>query len=366
MKMEEHFKETLNRAVANEPPVLDAWDRFEQRAGRSRRIRLFAAIAAATAVAVASVIVVPKLGSNEVSPPFVTNPPTTGDPYEGWKTFTPEEGVFTLRYPPTWTVVKDEMSYIVQPPGVPRGLASGEPTFAVDIQQRAGELYTSEFSSAEEARWADGRRFVGKAEERGPERSVTYRVEWGAAFGCASDSIPTGFKQDPQTLRVAMIGSTPKLWEHVEVGRLVVDSIRWIPPVGQPGSDLVSRHGVIGEDINRDDVTEALEAFLDARVEGTGAERYLSTEAAAQYAAPLNSYTKTAGYLWFRVISRTPGSGGDSDFNVDFGINASEGCLTAVESIVVGPGQNLAGEPQPGVVKHTSAPEIGIYQFHYN
>ena len=63
MKMEDHFKETLNRAVANEPPVLDAWDRFERRIGRSRRWRLFAGLAGAAAVIVAAVIVVPQLGT---------------------------------------------------------------------------------------------------------------------------------------------------------------------------------------------------------------------------------------------------------------------------------------------------------------
>lgn len=100
MKMEDHFKKTLNRAVANEPPVLDAWDRFERRVGRSRRWRLVASIAGAAAVIVAAVIVVPQL---DASAPRVVHPITSpSDPYLGWITFELPEQHYRLRYPADW------------------------------------------------------------------------------------------------------------------------------------------------------------------------------------------------------------------------------------------------------------------------
>jgi len=65
------------------------------------------------------------------------------------------------------------------------------------------------------------------------------------------------------------------------------------------------------------------------------------------------------------VFSRRPQAGGDSAFDVEFGTNAKEACLGVTETIVVGPGKNLAGVSQPGVVIHTSSTEIGLYEYRY-
>lgn len=115
MRIEEHFREILSRAVADEPPVADAWERFERRARRGRRVRLVAAAALSGAVA-AAIVFSPRLLASR--PPRVVTPAAPGgltavyvDPVAG----------FRLRYPAEWERRERGDTVWFLPPGAPPG-----------------------------------------------------------------------------------------------------------------------------------------------------------------------------------------------------------------------------------------------------
>ncbi len=239
MKMEEHFKESLNRAVANEPPVLDAWDRFEQRAGHGRRVRLFVAIAAATAVAVASVIVVPRLGTSggiglATQPPTQSPTPTqTADPNE----FTSLQYLaesWILSIPQTWTESsRFEGVTSLQPRDV-ENVNKGLPTFVIDIRL---EVDTSAFPppEGEDGEFMRGQRDDGRAIYRSESpvadgnHLIKYRIDWTKP--CASTATPCANK--PRTLVLAIRGNTDELWDrYIHDAQLIVDSVEYSDSAG--------------------------------------------------------------------------------------------------------------------------------------
>lgn len=86
MKMEDHFSETLRRAVSSEPPVIDAWSRFERRLTRRRRARLALSLVAGAATVAAAALVVPNLVPDRDVTPIDPSPtpatPATASPSE--------------------------------------------------------------------------------------------------------------------------------------------------------------------------------------------------------------------------------------------------------------------------------------------
>lgn len=239
MKMEDHFKETLTRAVANEPPVVDAWDRFERRTQRGRRMRLFGAIAAAAAVAVAAVIVVPKLGSDSpqgrgirfASPPPTVDPspPPTVDPYAGWKTYENADDHYRLRHPADWVASENEGNREFRPPGLPGLGAGAEGTFGVDIAffiDRAG--YEISRPTQEGVR-QDGREYAwfDVVLDDGA-RTRQYRIDWSEArCGAPPATCPAG---DSMMLTASLIGEdTAEFFRRYEdIGELIIKSIERI------------------------------------------------------------------------------------------------------------------------------------------
>lgn len=115
MRIEEHFREVLSRALADEPPVADAWKRFERRARRGRRVRLVGAAALSGAVA-AAIVFSPRLLASR--PPRAVTPAAPGgltavyvDPVAG----------FRLRYPAEWERRERADTVWFLPPGAPPG-----------------------------------------------------------------------------------------------------------------------------------------------------------------------------------------------------------------------------------------------------
>ncbi|MEX2554938.1 MAG: hypothetical protein WEB06_04845 [Actinomycetota bacterium] len=230
MKMEEHFKETLNRAVANEPPVLDAWDRFERRVGRSRRRQMVAGLAGAAAVIVAAVIVVPQLGTGgatRITPPIA--PPA---PYVGWSEASDPIGQWTVKHPLTWRVTHFEGVYEVLPPGE-IGTAAGEPTFAVTIARLEEDLERSAAEGAEgvlRGTWGGGRPYM-RIEQQAGDGSVGYfyRIDWRPP--CAFETPACDIA--PSTLVVHVFASDQARFDKYSAdGELVARSITYMVTSG--------------------------------------------------------------------------------------------------------------------------------------
>lgn len=234
MKMEDHFKETLHRAVANEPPVFDAWDRFEHRIGRARRWRMAAALAGAAAVIVAAVIVVPNLATNG-GVGFDTPPP---DPYAGWQSGSDPIGQWTVLFPADWRLTQFEGTNDILPPGE-KGTAAGEPTFAVYIARIDEDLEPNaafEDPTIKRGVWPGGRPYL-RIELRPPDNSVqgyTYRIDWRTP--CAFEAQPCDVAPSTLVVQVIEIGNEGRFAMYAEDGELVARSIRYldVPPPSAP------------------------------------------------------------------------------------------------------------------------------------
>ncbi|TMK22725.1 MAG: hypothetical protein E6G68_01650 [Actinobacteria bacterium] len=241
MKMEDHFKETLNKAVANEPPVVDAWSRFEGRVHRGRRMRWSAGFAVAVAVAVASLIVVPKLGQQSIiapatNPPsnsFASSSPSLADPYQGWHSSRNADGLWQVRYPASWYGDEAPLPIFegvaeLQPPDV-QPIVKGLPTFAVTIRFDQGTSPDSvptegpQPSPAKKVTIDGSPGFRSESDSNG-EHVIVYRIAWTA---CAAGETPC--RAVDGTLVIRVLASTQTFWNmYGDTGDLVARSIRHI------------------------------------------------------------------------------------------------------------------------------------------
>lgn len=235
MKMEDHFKETLRRAVANEPPALDAWDRFERRLGRSRGWMLAASFAGVAALIVAAVIVVPKLGTGgtRIIPP-ATQPPTTSptptvDPYAGWKTFENAEQHYRLKHPAEWRVSMFEAVYEFGPRELPATDARGpQDSFGVIVNVLESSFFDKPLASTPDA-GSEERASDTEETRDGTVLYVRHRIDWSASR-CITlgTTCPEG---DDLILVVTINGedTAELMGAYREIGELIVASLEYLP-----------------------------------------------------------------------------------------------------------------------------------------
>jgi hypothetical protein len=233
MKIEDHFRDTLHGAVANEPPVLDAWDRFEHRMGRTRRWRLVAALTGAAAVIAVGAIVVPQLATNGApGPRFVSTP----DPYAGWLTATNEVQQWTLKHPNSWRFTHFEDIYEVLPPGE-IGTIAGEPTFAVTVVRISADFElpaAAEDPTVVRGALTDGRPFM-RIQQRGQSIGYIYRIDWSPPCAFATQGAICDY--EPSVLIVHVYATDQaRLDKYGEEGDLVAKSIEYrdVPPPTEP------------------------------------------------------------------------------------------------------------------------------------
>lgn len=230
MKMEEHFKDTLERAVANEPPVIDSWTTFERRVRRDRGVRMFGSAFAIVAVIVAAVIVVPKLGRNPAIITPSTNPPSPNtDPYAGWKTYEYDLYDFKLRYPEDWSIKIFESDPEVVAPGQ-KATAAGEVTMAVTLTLLDARFYDPQWREfgLDPGTRPDGRTFVRHITEPldGGGRRIEYSIDWSTCLRSAEP--PTCVRME-RTLFVAIHVGTEALGvQYGTIAEKIVTSIEYV------------------------------------------------------------------------------------------------------------------------------------------
>lgn len=243
MKLEEHFKDTLERAVANEPPVIDSWTMFERRVRRDRGVRAFGSVFAIAALIVAAVLVVPRLGRSP-EPFFNPNPnpespspspsPST-DAFAGWNTFkspTPED-LYSLRYPGDWRVTKFENMHEVLAPGQP-GTPEGMPTAAVSIEVLMDEEFDTPALRADgfdRSTGPDGRPYVLRERlQSDGGTTIDYRFDWSS---CVPSMTKGCIRGRADTLIVSIELSTRGLQDsYRETAERIVSSIAYTGGVG--------------------------------------------------------------------------------------------------------------------------------------
>jgi len=224
MKMEDHFKETLNNAVANEPPVRDAWNTFERRVRVDRRRRIVGLVAAAAVIAGVAWIVYPIAGAKNGRPivpatqlpaQTPTAPPRPPYAQPDWVRYKNDLLLYSIDHPKSWRgPATFEGVDSFQPNGA-QPLEKGTPTFAITIQFQqgadpaaapSGEPTPSSSRTVEGSGSITGTRYEY---ESGQGRTILYRFDWTA---CAAGVTPC--QATSGTLEMRIIASTDTLWKH--------------------------------------------------------------------------------------------------------------------------------------------------------
>ena len=238
MRMEDHFKDTLHKAVANEPPVIDAWDRFEGAVRRDRRWRLAASLAGATAVIAAAVIVVPQLGTDN-TPVTPADPPTTSspspssspsvDPYAGWKSFENTSMHYRLKHPADWKMTQFEAVWEFTAPEMDFTDARGpDGSFGVIVNVDA--LFNDPPLASKPGAGPDERTTeVDTTTQEGNVLVIRYRIDW-SPNRCITLGTPCAPGED-QVMVFTINGEDAPAFmgKYQEIGELIRASIEYLP-----------------------------------------------------------------------------------------------------------------------------------------
>lgn len=342
MSLERDIRETLMKTANEVEPGESRFGEVESKIRRRHAATLVGTTAFALAVIVAGAIVIPQLtgGSSTRPPGFATAPPSeTPPPSTDGSVYRNELDSYQTVFPRDWKVGGFEGAVEFTPPGLP-GLAVGEDTFAVEIQHRIGERYDEADPSFEPGADVAGRSAVRSR----ADTQIVYRVDWTGA-GCDPEAVCDA---EIATLFVNLYGSTQRLWDRYQAeGRAIVESLRTTPgtPVETDDVIITRRGSVDGELVEYDELTAFLVRFMDARMDGGGAESYLTENAAAQYQARegewgLYAYGDPA-IPWTRygVIERANVDANSSEFTVrSFTTNQRDEEVILEEVIGVGAG----------------------------
>jgi hypothetical protein len=235
--MEDHFKETLRKAAANEPPVLDAWDRFERSVRRDRRWRFTAAIAGLAAVIVAAVIVVPQLGTGgvRVIPPL-TNSPTPGspspsaDPYAGWQTYTNADQFYRLKFPAGWRYTMNEAVYEFVPDGLDATDAKGaEGSFGVIVNLHDQAFFGDKPLESKPGAGPDDRTSDVTVTHEGTVLVETHRIDWSASRCITLQTACDPGDDLVLTVRINGEDNAQLMGKYRDLAELLVQSLERLP-----------------------------------------------------------------------------------------------------------------------------------------
>jgi hypothetical protein len=170
-----------------------------------------------------------------------------------------------------------------------------------------------------------------------------YAIEW---LGCPGYQPTCSSNFSTQTLIARMRASNGSLYTtYARVGEQIIRTIDHYD-----GSTPV--HGTVASGIKTDEFTKALVRFLDARVEGIGADELMSRAAASQFSdasgCPDLYQTRTSHEAWtgYQVSSRTD-HGQRATFIEGMGV----GNRSYIEPLVVG--RTSAGSPAQIVARES-------------
>jgi hypothetical protein len=292
MKLDEHFKNALKQAVTNEPPVVDPRGRFEARLGRSRRVRTATYAFGLAVAAIAAVLVVPRVLPQRDTGVLEPGPSETPSPTSGtgidtaqWKTY--YGNGWSLKYSPKWHVQLFEGDTEFVPQDL-KGTAVGEPTFALIVRPESDSYAGVTFPSdtTVEGTWNDGHK---------------YR-QWHSTDPAKPHSETMFEIDDAHRLHVIYFASTAALWDrYVREADASFDSLTFTTPI-------TPKHGDVMPGVEFGPATRTLVDFMDARIEGSGAESYLGAAATEYYAnhdkgLSLYSPTSNPHYASYEVAS---------------------------------------------------------------
>jgi hypothetical protein len=357
MSLDEDLKDAFARHAEDVQPDLAAWGNVEQKVRRAHYRRATAVSVFAVALIAAAAVAIPKL--RNLGPERHGFTQTSGSPTPGAsgsvgaETHAGAREGFKLAIQIDWRAGWFEGVYEYQPPGV-QGLQEGGDTFAVTVKLVEGPYdKAGSMPSGATVTTINGHRALRHESTKNGEHTVTYRIEWAACLNGVSEC-SSNFSNN--ALEVRLLGSTDALWQkYGDQGEAVAHSIHTYDG-SEPG------HGTFFDpSIKRDHLSAALVKFLDSRVEGFGAEAFMTTQASDEYSKRdvehglyQGGSPRQGGYVFFRFMARHDVDANSSEFVVEmfWRYNSPPGYKdTFKETIGVGPGKNLDGFQLPAVVR---------------
>lgn len=279
MSLDKELREAFMRHATDVEPREDAWQREETKIKRAyaRRASIVGSLSAI--VLIAGALLVPKLVSERTAPApgFATGVPTTpADPdTEDWVGRAAVELGFSVKIPQDWRGGWFEGRWDFHPKGLP-GINEGGETFTVEIHSatfKGGPFDDLERETTSSKATIAGFEFERRETVDDGPKLVYYAGNWT-------------YPED-QYLLIQLYGSDDALFtEHVETGEAIAQSVS-----PYDGSEPV--HGQLSDTTPVDAYTKALVRFMDARVEGIGADELVCCDAQEKYGETL--YTATNG-----------------------------------------------------------------------
>lgn len=300
MSLEREIKESLGRHADDARPGPAGLSAIERKVARAHRRRLGLVTGAGVIVLAAIGLALPRLLPD--NNPGLYNPgddpsvdaTATATPVE-MKVFRNERDAYQLSMPKDWSVTRFEGTVELLPPGqVGRNARGGWRAgaegdgFSVELQQFVRQPYDEPDPDYMEAGYdyaptepVGGRNAV-RAErvEKNGSREVVVRIDWTGA-GCGKDVLCDA---ETATLRISMLATSAELWDRFEAdGQIALEMLSTLQDAPEPAGTVTTLYGTVDDGVPYDDVTQFVVRFMDARIEGAGAESFLTTETSQQY-----------------------------------------------------------------------------------
>jgi len=208
-----------------------------------------------------------KTSSHPSSPPTVDT--------AGWVARVAVQDGFFLRMPATWKGGWFEGTWDFEPKGFP-SLSEDGNTFAVALTVVSGEYDKIAPKTAKPVTYTAAREALVWTSK---PRVETYAIAWN---GCPGFVGECGGSTSSRTLLVHISASTQALWnKYIDIGRAVVATVETYNGDHPIHGRAPQYEGAA--DFPDDPVTTATVRFLDARVEGIGADEQYCCDATALY-----------------------------------------------------------------------------------
>jgi len=326
MSLEDEVKAAFKKHEDDARADGQSWDAVQKKVRRAHTQRLvYSSALSLVIIAAIAIIVVKSPSSNQsrgftgpsetptgVETPSPSDEPSTTptpkdptkDPLYGFKWRVGVQSGFAVAIPKDWKGGWFEGVWDFEPSGLP-STSQGGNTFAITITVEPGSYRDAPSGArASEITIHDRRALTWSTDPH----HVSYAVDWP---GCPDYASACSANAATQRLIMRLYGSTQSLWDSYEaLGRKAALSV-----VEYDG--LEALHGTVDLTIKIDDLRRALVRFMDARVEGIGADELMGTSASNSYNSDGGLYELNGNpATTYDIIQRT---GNEFEISIAYG-----------------------------------------------
>jgi hypothetical protein len=294
MSLENEVKEAFKKHSDDARPAVESWHAVETKVRRAHKQRLVYSSALSIMVVAAIAIVLARSPGGNESKGF-TNPsatptesstpspgvgpsttPTAKPPApsstipDGFKARAGVQSGFAVDIPKDWKGGWFEGYWDFEPKGLP-STAQGGDTFALVVTVEPGNYRDATGGVHSTQTTIGGRNALMWSTDA---LHLSYAVEWP---GCPNYEPSCLSSTSPQRLIIRLYGSTHGLWDSYQaLGRRAAATVH-VYDGTEP------EHGTFNAGVKIDDYSKALVRFMDARVEGIGADELMCCNAVTFY-----------------------------------------------------------------------------------